>query len=105
MSYGKFCEIFGINPRNRILEFFLESEGLDYGIGDVALETRLNRATTYNTMEELIKNKYVLPTRVLSGAQLYTLNTKKKEVKILLKSFKEVLKIILDEHTDKIVAR
>jgi DNA-binding IclR family transcriptional regulator len=105
MSYGKFCEIFGINPRNRILEFFLETKGLDYGIGDVSLETGLNRATTYNTMAELIKNKYVTPTRVLSGAQLYNLNTKKKEVKILLNSFKEVLKIILNEYGKKITVR
>ena len=54
-KYGEFCEIFGITPRNRIIEFFLEMRGLDFSIGDVAKETELNRATTYNTIEELTK--------------------------------------------------
>ena len=90
-TYGEFCEIFGANPRNRIIEFFLEMRGLDFSIGDVARETGLNRATTYNTIEELVKAKYLILTRKVSGAQLYILNVEKEEVKILINTFNTIL--------------
>ena len=90
-KYGTFCEIFGCNPRNRILEFFLEMRELDFSIGDVAKETGLNRATTYNTMEGLIREGYILPTRKVSGGQLYNLNMDKPEVNMLIQSFNFVL--------------
>ena len=99
--WGDFCEIFGVNPRNRILEHFLACDVLEFSIGDVAEETELNRATTYNVMGELIKEKFVIPTRKLSGIQLYKLNKNKKEVKILLKAFSMVLKKILDEYEEE----
>ncbi|MEK6937068.1 MAG: hypothetical protein AABW58_03275 [Nanoarchaeota archaeon] len=99
--WGDFCEIFGVNPRNRILEHFLTCRVLEFSIGDVAEETELNRATTYNVMEELVKDKFIIPTRKLSGIQLYKLNKEKYEVKILLKAFSLVLKKILDEYTEK----
>ena len=100
-KWGEFCEVFGVNPRNRVLEFFLTFRSFDSGIGDIAEETGLNRATTYNVMEELIKEKYVIPTRKVSGTQLYKLNKEKNEVNILLKAFKMVLKKILDEYVEK----
>ena len=100
-KWGEFCEVFGVNPRNRVLEFFLTFRSCDSCIGDIAEETGLNRATTYNVMEELIKEKYVIPTRKVSGTQLYKLNKEKNEVNILLKAFKMVLKKILDEYVEK----
>ncbi len=99
--WGDFCEIFGITPRNRILEHFLTCDILEFSIGDVAEETELNRATAYNVMEELVKEGYIIPTRKSSGAQLYKLNKEKYEVKILLKAFSMILKKILDEYEKK----
>lgn len=99
--WGEFCEIFGVNPRNRILEHFLACDILEFSIGDVAKETELNRATTYNAMEELIKEGFIIPTRKLSGTQLYKLNKEKYEVRILLKAFSMILKKILDEYEEK----
>lgn len=40
-THGEFCEIFGLTPRNRIIEFFLEMRGLDFSIGDVAKNLNL----------------------------------------------------------------
>ena len=34
--WGAFATMFGATPRNRILEFFLETRELDFSIGDVA---------------------------------------------------------------------
>lgn len=100
-TYGEFCEIFGANPRNRIIEFFLEMRELDFSIGDVAKETGLNRATAYNTIEELEKAKYLIPTRKVSGSQLYLLNKNKDEVKILINTFNIILQNIARKHKEE----
>ncbi|MDP4012465.1 MAG: hypothetical protein Q8R00_02565 [Candidatus Nanoarchaeia archaeon] len=102
-NYGNFCELFGVNPRNIILEFFLEMRDLDFAISDVAEETGLNRATTYNTIEELIEKKYFVPTRKIAGAQLYKLNKEKSEVKLLIKIFNLVLDKTLEKSAKKVV--
>ena len=71
---------------------------LDFSIGDIAKETGLNRATAYNTAKDLIKNNIIVPTRKLSGIQLYKLNLQKPEVQVLVKAFNEVLNIIEKRH-------
>jgi len=101
MNEITFCKVFGINPRNRILEFFLEMRDLDFSIGDIAKETELNRATTYNAMEELIKEGYIILSRKVSGGQLYKLNKEKKEVKILIESFNLILGKIVKAYEKK----
>ncbi|MBI2499564.1 hypothetical protein HYV88_04960 [Candidatus Woesearchaeota archaeon] len=100
-EWEAFVEIFGITPKNRIIEFFLEMRELDFSIGDVANETGLSRATTYNTAKELIKNKIILPTRKLRGIQLYRLNLKKPEVQVLIRAFNEVLSVIEGRYQEK----
>ena len=96
---GELCKIFGITPRNRILEFFLEMRELDFGIGDVARETGLNRATTYNTVEELIRQEIIVPTRKLGNTQLYKLNLYKPEVRALVEAFNVLLENIVKENS------
>tara|TARA_Y100000310_G_scaffold285479_1_gene308953 strand:+ start:514 stop:834 length:321 start_codon:yes stop_codon:yes gene_type:complete len=103
-KWGEFCNIFGTNPRNRILEFFLEGRELDFALGDVAKETGLNRATAYNKLAELIEEGYLIPTRKISGGQLYKLNKQKKEVMLLISAFNMVLRRIAKEHPKKIPA-
>ncbi len=99
-QWGAFCDVFGINPRNRIIEFFLEMREADFTIGDIAKETGLNRATAYNTTEELLKEAYLIPSRKVSGGQLYKLNTQKEEVKVFIKTFNIILKEIVHEYKD-----
>ncbi|HLD33230.1 MAG TPA: hypothetical protein VJB66_00795 [Candidatus Nanoarchaeia archaeon] len=98
---GAFCNLFGGTPRNRILEFFLEMRGMDYGIGDVAREAGLNRATTYNTMEELLKSGLIIPTRKLGKTQLYSLDLKNSEVQFLIKIFDRVLEHVVASYEEK----
>ena len=98
---GAFCNLFGGTPRNRILEFFLEMRGMDYGIGDVAREAGLNRATTYNTMEELLKSGLIIPTRKLGKTQLYSLDLKNSEAQFLIKIFDRVLEYVVASYEEK----
>lgn len=96
-AWGEFCNTFGASPKNRILEFFLEAEGLDFGIGDVAEETGLNRATAYNVIAELVEEKVIIPTRVLGRTQLYKLNLGNPKVEALKEVFKLLLERIVHE--------
>ncbi|HLC75428.1 MAG TPA: hypothetical protein VJH88_06280, partial [Candidatus Nanoarchaeia archaeon] len=77
---GEFCKVIGITHKNRILEFLLETRGIDYGIGDLARETRLNRITAYVVMKELITQGIVKKTRIIGRTQLYMINTNNEVV-------------------------
>ncbi len=101
--WGEFCDVFGITPRNRVIEHFLDMPSLDFSIGDIAIETKLNRATTYNVMSELINGNYIKPSRKVRVSQLFKLNKDKKEDKILIKVMDLLLKNIFEE-TEKILA-
>lgn len=94
---GTYCKIFGINPRNRIIEFFLEGLGLDFSIGDIAKETGLNRATTYNTIKKLLKEKIIMPTRKVSGSQLYGFSPENMDTYIMIQAFDLILLQIVRE--------
>ena len=98
-NYGEFSKVFGPTPRNRILEYFLAMRSTDLAIGDIAAEAELNRATTYNTMEKLLEEKLVLPSRKVGKTQLYKLNRDSPVVKILLKIFSKLLDKIMEEYT------
>ncbi len=96
-QWGEFCNTFGASPKNRVIEFFLEAEGLDFGIGDVAEETGLNRATAYNVMAELVEEKVIMSTRVLGRTQLYKLNLGNPKVEALREVFKLLMERIVQE--------
>ncbi len=100
-SWGEFCEVLGVTPRNRVLECFIEGREMDFSSGSIAEQTGLNRATTYRTIEELISEKYLIPSRKISGAQLFKLNKEKREVKVLLAIFDMILDKIAEEYTPK----
>ena len=99
--WGDFCVLMGATPRNRILEFFLDLRTLEFTTNDVALETGLNRATTYNAMEELTAQGYLIPTRKASGSQLYKLNKQNPEVKMLIQISEIILDKIVEEYTEQ----
>lgn len=105
-STGIFCETFGINPKNKIIEFFLEARELDFGAGDVAKETELNRATTYNVIEELLKEKIIVESRKLGRTQLFKLNVESSRVQTLIQAFNMLLKKVAEEYaeTEELVA-
>ena len=96
--WGRFCDVFGATPRNRILEFFLEMRELDFPIGEVAQETNLSRATAYAAFEGLLEEGYLIYSRKVSGGQLYKLDIHNEEVKMLVYSFNFVLQGIVQQH-------
>jgi len=98
---GIFCELYGSTLRNKVLEYMLEMSGLDFSAGDIAKELDISRPKLYQIIAELEKQKLVKKTRIVSGTQLYALDSNKAEVKLLKKSFEHCLKIAAEEHSTK----
>ena len=89
---GEFCKVIGISPKNRILEFLLASRGIDYGIGDIARETKVNRITAYLTINKLIKQNILTKTRIVGRTQLYMLNSKNSHTQKLIAVFNTIVR-------------
>ena len=101
IEIGKFCELYGDSIRNRVLEYMLENQSLDFAVGDLAEEVGISRPKAYKEVKELVKKDYVIKTRIVAGTQLYALNKENKDIKQLLKTFKECLKLVIEEHSEK----
>ena len=37
-NVGAFCEVYGVTIRNRVIEYLLENQDIDFAIGDMAKE-------------------------------------------------------------------
>jgi DNA-binding IclR family transcriptional regulator len=96
---GEFCNIFEDTLRNRVLEFFLEGQELDYAVSTLAEELDLNRATAYNIIEELLEEELIKESRKIGNTQLYALNKEKPKVRALMKAFNTALQVVLKEAT------
>ena len=100
--WGTFCEVFGITSRNRVLEFFLESEDADYSIDDVAEQTCLDELATARTIFILVKEELLVLSRISNHTQLYQLNMDHELVKQLKKEFETLLNELVKGHSIKL---
>lgn len=91
-AVGIFAKTLGVNPRNAMIEYFVEGEGTDYSLGDLAREYGLNKATTYNIARELLTERLIVPSRKVGRTQLYTLSNSKQAQRLLL-----ISNLLLDE--------
>ncbi|MGV8162796.1 MAG: hypothetical protein ACP5N2_05700 [Candidatus Nanoarchaeia archaeon] len=98
---GMFCKVYGDSLRNRVLEHLLELGELDFSAGDMARELGISRPKVYQIIGELESQKILVKRRIVSGVQLYNLNNELILVKILRKSFKECLKLVVDSSSKK----
>ena len=98
---GKFCELYGDSIRNRVLEYVLENQSLDFAIGDLAEEIGISKPKAYEEMKKLEKEGFVIKTRIVAGTQLYGLNKDNRDVKQLLKTFQECLDLVVEKYTQE----
>ena len=101
IEYGAFCELYGESLRNLVVEYLLENKELDFAVGDMAEELNISRPKAYEIIKKLEKEGYVKKSRVVAGTQLFLLNEKSRKVKLLLKDFKECLRIVVEEYEEK----
>jgi len=98
---GVFCEVYGNTTHNRVLEYLLENQDLDFAIGDTAKEVGISKPKAYDIMSEFGKKEYVKKSRIVGKTQLYVLNKENKIVKLFMKNFKECLNLIINEASNK----
>ncbi len=100
---GIFCELYGNTIRNKVLEYLLENQDLDFAIGDMAKELKISRPKAYEYIEKFKKENYVKRSRIVGKTQLYILDKTNKRVKFLIKVFKACLTLVLNEQNVKII--
>ena len=79
-----FIELFGDSPTIKVLDYLLTERELDFSISDMARNSGIGRATLYRIWDSLIKNKIIVPTRIIGKSNLYKLNIKNPKIKKLI---------------------
>ncbi|MFC1722645.1 helix-turn-helix domain-containing protein [Nanoarchaeota archaeon] len=79
-----FIEFMGDSPTIRVLDYLITERNLDFSITDIANNANIGRSTLYRIWDDLIKNRIIIPTRIIGKAKLHKLNTENLAVKKLL---------------------
>lgn len=98
---GAFCQTYGKTIDNRILEYLLENQELDFAVGDMAKELKISKPKAYEVIKSFEKKEYIKKSRIIGKTQLYILNKENRRVQLFLKDFKECLRIIVEEYSEE----
>jgi len=98
---GAFCETYGNSIPNRILEYLMENEDLDFAIGDMAKELQISKPKAYEIIGEFEKKGYLRKSKIVGKTQLYMLNKENSRVKLFLNDFKECLRLVVEENSEE----
>jgi len=98
---GAFCETYGNTIHNRVLQFMLEIQHLDFAIRDMAKYISISKPKAHEIMKEFEKKGYAKKTRLVGKPQLYTINKNNKRVRIFMRNFRECLKRVIEEYAEK----
>ncbi len=93
-----FKEAFGNSPVIRVLDFLIESRGLDYSLSDIAKNSNIGWTTLHRIWDNLLKLKMVKPTREIGRAKLFKLNEENPTIKQLIKLYDTLLYQESEEH-------
>lgn len=98
---GAFVEIYGNTIHNRILEYLLENQSLDFAVPDLARELCISKPKVYELMELFIKKNLVIKSRIIGKTQLYKLNKENGLAQFFLKNFRDCLKLVSEPYIKK----
>ena len=98
---GVFCETYGNTIHNRILEYMLENQDIDFAVGDMAKELGISKPKSYEVIKYFETKNYVQKSRLVGKTQLYKLNKDNKKVKLFLRDFKECLRLVVEEYSEE----
>ena len=101
MKCGAFCDIYGHNLRNAFLETILVYRHMDFAVCTIVDSIEISKPKAYELVYEYEKKGYIEKSRVLGKTQLYKLNKKDPRVKLLIKAFKDCLKLVMEEYQEK----
>ena len=78
-------------PLFKIIDFLLESKGMDFSKSDIAEGAEIGRTTLFRIFDDLIKSRIIVPTRQIGNAKLFRLNKNSAFVKKMVELFDEVI--------------
>lgn len=97
---GAFCKTYGCTISNRVLEYMLENQDMDFAVSDMAKEIEISKPKAYEIIDNYEKKGYIQKSRLVGKTQLFILNKNNRRVKLFLSDFKECLKIVADEYSE-----
>lgn len=98
---GAFCKTYGNTIENRILEYILENQDLDFAVSDMAKELEISKPKAYEVIKDFETKGYIKKSRVIGKTQLYVMNRDNKRIQLFLKDFDECLRIIVEEYSEE----
>lgn len=101
MAKSIFLQIYGDNPRLRVMDFLITFQEYDYSMKEVAKNAGIGYTTLKQFWPEFVKRRIVKQTRIVGKAKMYKLNIENPEIKQFMKFYWTVI----DRETDKIVEK
>lgn len=86
-----FRQALGNSPVIRVLDFLIESRGLDYSLSDIAENANIGWTTLHRIWDNLLRLKMVIHTREIGRAKLFKLNEENPAIKELIKVYDTLL--------------
>ncbi len=80
-----FLQVFGDNPKLRVIDFLITFPRFDYSITDIARNSHVGYSTLMLFWSEFVKTGIVEETREVGKARMFKLNEKNPAVKQILK--------------------
>lgn len=93
-----FCKFYGDTISNRILEYMLENQDIDFAVSDMAKELNISKPKAYEVIKKFQGKEFVEKSRLIGKTQLYILNKKNHMVQIYLRNFNECLNMVIEEY-------
>ena len=93
--------LLGKSPKIKVLELLIIGRRLEYCISDMAEHAGVGRTSIYRMLDAMLKDHVLVKRRKLGRIQLYQLNDKNPQVKILIKMFDEFSKIASEQEIEK----
>src|SRR3989338_2248230 len=81
----------GATPKNKVLDFFITYQELDYSLKEIANYSGAGYSTVKILVKKLEQDKWLVPTRKISKIILYKLNVQNPEVSKFIDFYWEVI--------------
>ena len=81
----------GATPRNKVLDFLITYQELDYSLKEISKYSGAGYSTIKILIKKLVRDRWIVPTRKISKIILYKLNVNNPEVKKFIEFYWEVI--------------
>ncbi len=101
MEQTIFKEALGHSPMIKVLEFLIQGRELDYSLTDIAKNSNIGWTTLHRILDNLLKTRMVVNTRVIGKAKLFKLNEENLAVKKLIELYDTLLFLETEKYFEK----